>query len=424
MNTIRTFLAFSLALMAAACGQKQAETDAAEASDEHHHQQDTVALTRQQMDAVGIKTGVMEWREMGTDISASGQLCLAATDRADVTTLVAGRVKSIAVAEGQNVAAGQVVAYIENTQIVKMQQSYLAARQEEMLAQSELARQRDLTAQGAGVERTLQQAEARCNTAVASRKALAASLRQIGINTETVESGSLATKVPLRSPIAGVVSRINVSLGSFVDVQSPLMQVAKSSAVYCQLNVYEGNISFVEAGQEAEIRLTGRPKILLKGRVRRINPAIDPATRALAVMVEITSGSTDGLAPGMYANGLIATGSHRVQALPDEAIASADGKSFIFVAVEHGNHDDKAHHSANDMADGSLNEANHADTAPHNSGQTVATQLFRRVEIVAGVASHGYTQVAFAGNPLPDDARIVTDGAFYLASMTAEHGEH
>lgn len=52
------------------------------------------------------------------------------------------------------------MAYIENTEIVEMQKDYLVAAKEKETVQLEQQRQRMLSAQGAGVEKTLQQAEA------------------------------------------------------------------------------------------------------------------------------------------------------------------------------------------------------------------------------------------------------------------------
>lgn len=402
MNINKALIAIVLVAITTSCSRTANQSSNSHGHDEHESHSDTISLTSQQIETVGIKIGQMELRDISTDISASGQLCLEATDRADITTLVAGRVRSISVKEGQKVGAGQVVAYIENTQIVEIQQQYLVAYQDEMLARSELSRQKTLNSQGAGVERTLQQAEVRYQTAQTQRRALATSLRQIGISTATAESGNLMTHVPIRTPIAGTVSRINVSLGSYADLQTPLMQIDKNSAIYCRLNVFESNITYVEVGQEVEISLTAHSNSRLKGRVSRINPTIDPTTRALSVIVAIESGSIDNLAPGMYANATIQTGTHRVPTLPDDAIVSNEGKSYVFVAL------------------GSSVAGNKSKTHSDSS----ISQLFKKVEVAASTSSHGYTQVSPLSQALPSDARIVTSGAFYLASMTADHGEH
>ena len=79
---------------------------------------------------------------------------------ADVTSLVGGVVRKIYVTEGQQVKAGQVVAHIENTEIVGLQKDYLIAVKETSVTHQELLRQKTLASQKAGVEKTLQQASA------------------------------------------------------------------------------------------------------------------------------------------------------------------------------------------------------------------------------------------------------------------------
>lgn len=59
--------------------------------------------------------------------------------------------------EGQLVHKGQVVATVENTDVVSLQREYYSAAKECELAKADLERQLLLSKQGAGVKRTLQQ---------------------------------------------------------------------------------------------------------------------------------------------------------------------------------------------------------------------------------------------------------------------------
>ena len=105
-----------------------------------------------------------------------------------------------------------------------------------------------LSAQGAGVEKTLQQAEAAYATAQARLTGLHHQLVQIGISSEQVATGKIVSQVPVRTTIPGVVGKVSVNTGTYVDTTTPLMQVADNSTVYASLNVFERNISQVEVG--------------------------------------------------------------------------------------------------------------------------------------------------------------------------------
>ena len=167
-------------------GHKNAEIQTKETDEQRTEE---VKLTQEQLNTVGITLGKVEKKKLGSVIRANGELKLNPQDKADVTSLVGGIVRKISVIEGQQVKAGQTVAYIENTEIVEMQKDYLVAAKEKETDWLELQRQRTLSAQGAGVEKTLQQAEAAYATAKARLTGLHHKLVQIGIKAGKSSSG-------------------------------------------------------------------------------------------------------------------------------------------------------------------------------------------------------------------------------------------
>lgn len=158
MKTIYiTIMASALVILASCSGNKNAGNQTKETEERRTEE---VELTQEQLNTVGITLGKVEKKELGSVIRTNGELKLNPQDKADVTSLIGGIVRKIRVIEGQQVKAGQTVAYIENTEIVEMQKNYLVAAKEKETAQLEQQRQRMLSAQGARVEKTLQQAEA------------------------------------------------------------------------------------------------------------------------------------------------------------------------------------------------------------------------------------------------------------------------
>ena len=99
--------------------------------------------------------------------------------------------RQICVVEGQKVRVGQTVAYIENTEIVEVQKNYLVAAKETEVAKQEMHRQKSLAAQGAGVQKTPQQATADYEISNARLTGLLHQLRQMGISPKQVANGKL-----------------------------------------------------------------------------------------------------------------------------------------------------------------------------------------------------------------------------------------
>lgn len=362
-------------------------------ADAHDHDEDAVEVTDAQMKAVDIKIGNLEKRQLSNTIRANGELALNPQDKAEVTPLMGGIIKQVLVVAGRTVKAGQPVAYLENTEIVELQKNYLTAKKEALVAEQEYDRQKSLSEQGAGVQKTLQQATATYEIAKAQLTGLTKQLRQLSISPQQVSAGNMVTQIPINAPISGVVDRVNISTGSYVDTQTPLMSISNNDAVHCDMKIFEKDLHLVKKGQEVDIVLTNQPGVHLKGEVAEISKAFDNETKSIAVHVAIKDSKGVQLIPGMYATGLINIGTAKSLAVPNDAIINNDGKKYIFVLDgEHGSGEDKSF-------------------------------LFRKEEVIAGISDLGYTQITPIGK-LPEDALIVTHNAFYIASKASDHGDH
>ncbi len=388
-KTIMIFTAAAAVLFAACSGQEK--KDGHEENGEAHGSD--IELTDAQLKTVGIALGGVEKRNLGNVVRANGSLRLNPQDRGAASSLMAGVVKTVNVVEGQRVGRGAVVAYISNMEIVDMQKNYLSAVREAAFAKQEYRRQKSLASQGAGVEKTRQQASAGYAVAEANRTGLARQLEQIGISPESVARGNITTRVAVKSPISGIVSKVNVSVGSYVDMQTPIVEVTDNSAVYCSLDIFARDADKVRPGQKVDMVLTSDPTVRLAGTVGGINRTIDPVSKTMSARVSINAGPVRSLVSGSYVTALISRGSEEVSAVPDDAIVMAEGRKYIFVL----------------------------DGKKRENGTVV--YHFRRSEVAVGVSELGYTQITPV-DKLPAGAEIVRSNAFYLASMTAEHGEH
>lgn len=390
MKTFNIIIIAVISIFLASCTKgKQEEVKENKVEEQGY---ETIELTQEQIKTVGITLGKVESRSLNNVIRANGELQLNPQDMADVTSLVGGVVRKIYVTEGQLVKAGQVVAHIENTEIVGLQKDYLIAVKETNVTHQELLRQKTLASQKAGVEKTLQQASAAYEMALARQTGLYNQLRQIGINTNLVKQGRIIRQVAISAPISGIVTKISIKSGSYTESSQSLMQVANNAAVFCNLNVFERNINQVAKGQKVDFVITNSPNIHFKGTVREINPSMDSDTKAISVRVGIDTKNITELIPGMYVTGIISMGKQNVPALPDDAIVNANGKQYVFVL-------EKKHKEGNDVK-----------------------YQFKQMEVVAGVSELGYTQIDFVA-PISKNATVVTSNAFYIASMTADHGE-
>lgn len=381
--TVITFVGFSF------LSQSKAETSESENQEEEIDFQN-IPLSEKQVKAVDLKMGEAQEREMDAMLHVNGSLVLRAQDMGNVSSLMGGIVKNVYVKEGQMVSRGQVVATIENTDVVTLQREYYTAYKESEMARLELNRQKTLASAGAGIKKTLQMSEKNYKVAQANLLGTGRQLQQMGISTKEVAKGKFTTVFPLRAPISGTVSDMQASLGSYADMQTPLMKIRNNHAVECDLNVFEKDIAKVKVGDQVLVSLTNQPGVNVSGRVYGMNQYLNKGTKSVAVHVKLDAKRDAKLFEGMYVSGQIATGRQLCMTLPDKAIVSADGKQYVFA----------------------LNQQ-------HSKGGTYS---FSRHEVTTGVSNNGYTEVALCKH-LKKGQKIVTDNAFYLASLTGDHGE-
>lgn len=384
--TVIAFMGFTLLSQ-----NNSADNEHADHEEEHGEEEfQNIPLTEQQVAAVNLKMGEAERRELDAVINVNGQLVLRPQSIGEVSSLMGGVVKSMLVKDGQQVSRGQIVATIENTDIVQLQREYFSACREAEMARIEMERQQQLASNGAGVKKNLQQAQKDYKIAQASMTGTGKQLQQMGISTHAVAQGRFTTVFPLRSPISGTVSQITASLGSYADMQTPLMKIRDNSAVECDLNVFEKDLQKVKIGDRVTIALTNQNGAILGGKVYGMNKYFNDGTKAVAVHVKLDRTSGNNVFDGMYVSGQIATGRQECNTLPSRAIVNTDGKNYIFAL---------------------------------NKKPKEGKYEFSRHEVTTGVSQNGYTEVLLCEH-IKKGQKIVTDNAFYLASMTSEHGEH
>ena len=377
---------------------------------------EAIELTEEQMTAVGIEIGKVELKNLSSVIKASGQLEVPPQNKADVTPLIGGVIKMIFVLEGNYVRKGQTVAMIENPEFIKLQQEYLSIKRGHTYTVQEFERQKELKENNAGTGKIYQQAESNLMAERARLAGLETQMRQLGINPASIANGRIVTQLPIRAPIGGVVGHININVGTYIDATKSLMDIIDNSNIHCDLLVFEKDLFKVKVGQEVNFILTNQDNRQITGQIYGINQSFESENKAVIVHAVIKDGAKNKLIPGMYVSALIKVGSQTVTAVPVDAVVKSEGKEYIFIV-------DEEHKSQkSDMEQEKKGEEGDKKEESKSSENKLA---FKMVEVITGVSELGYIQVTFA-DKVPENARVVTKGAFYILSKTkgGEEEEH
>jgi membrane fusion protein (multidrug efflux system) len=284
---------------------------------------------------------------------------LASTGRADVSQSIvvvgnlvgeqtvavvpktAGRLESVFVKLGDRVARGQRIAKIEDREILEQVKQAEAAfevaragiRQREAdlkFAETNLTRSRELFSRQLLPKQTLDDADARHQAAVAQLELGRAQLTQSQARLDELRI-TLANTI-ISSPVNGFVARRNVDPGAYVSPQAPVVDVVDISTVRLIANIVEKDLRRIESGEPAKVEVDAFPGEIFSGRVARVAPVLDPATRTAQIEVEIPNPG-NRLKPGMYAR-IRLTIEERANALtvPANSVVNVEGRRGVFVA--------------------------------------------------------------------------------------------
>ena len=239
---------------------------------------------------------------------------LTARDEATVRAQVAGSVTDVRFDEGEHVTAGALMARVDPGALgaseASAQSGVVSARAALATAEKEQSRQESLFRSGIVAKRDVevarqQTANARAQLANAQSQAVSANV-QLGHTT-------------VEAPVSGVVSSREVDEGDVVQAGSALFDIVDLSTLQLEASVPTDQLTAIRAGVPVEFDVKGVPNRTFHGRISRINPSVDPATRQIQVFAELPNeGSV--LVEGLFAEGRVNTASRTALVVPSAAI--------------------------------------------------------------------------------------------------------
>jgi RND family efflux transporter MFP subunit len=259
-----------------------------------------------------------------------------------VVPKTAGRLMDIGVKLGDRVNRGQRIAKIEDEEILEQVRQAEAAfevakatiRQREAdlaLAKTNVERSRNLFQRQLLPQQTLDDAEAKYQSAQAALDLARAQNTQSQSRLDELRITQQNTIIT--SPVNGFVARRAVDPGAFVSPNSPVVDVVDITRVRLVANIIEKDLKQIGVGDIARVEVDAFPGEDFMGRIARVSPVLDPATRTAPLEVEI-SNPQYRLKPGMYARVGIITESHpNALVVPTNAVVDVNGTRGVYLSV-------------------------------------------------------------------------------------------
>ena len=292
MKTIfRSALAVLAAILAASCGNGSNKDE----------QQAAVALTDEVPTVSVEQVSVREVPQLSTYTST-----VQAYVKNNIAPQMAGRITKINVEIGDFVTKGQVLAEMDKTSLLQAQ---LQLQNQEV----ELQRLKTLYETG-GISKSDFEAV------------------ELAYNVAKSQVENLEENTVLRSPVNGVVTARNYDAGDMYAMSAPIYTVEQIKPVKLLVSISESEYTKVKKGDSVEITADAVPGKVFYGKVGKIYPTIDPATRTFTAEV-VVDNNYNTLRPGMFARVTVDFGSNYNVVIPDVAVVKQQGSGERFVYV-------------------------------------------------------------------------------------------
>jgi len=343
-------LAFLLCIPLGAC---KSEAERERESRQQVQPKSTVAsdgavhLTADQIKTNNIQTTAAVEEEISPTIVAIGRIKPRSGAESQVFAPFSGRV--LVAADriprlGTQVRDGQLLADIEQifaaservqfkTASLQLQTEIDQARQEVDLRQKEFDRSRELYEGGAIALKEFQTAESNLKQAQAR---MDGAQRAKAEYDQAAAQQSEQRRTPIRAPISGTITSVNLIPGEQVEPSKSLMTIVDTGTVWAEVAVHESDLTQIRHALTAEVVIPSDPSRSYRARLVNIGIAVDAQNRTIPVTFAVPN-SDHNLKIEMAVEARVPTGTpQKTIVVPAAAILSEQGVSSVFVETQPG----------------------------------------------------------------------------------------
>ncbi len=233
-----------------------------------------------------------------------------ANEQADLNSTVTERIERINFTDGQYVPRGAVIAtLVRSEQGANLNESQARLRE----AQLQLARLRQLQAQGFATKARIDEQQANVDIARA----------------QSQQANSQIADRIIRAPFSGWLSLRRISAGTVVNAGTAIATIVDHSAIKLDFTVPETFLPALRPGLEISATAAAFPGEQFRGRISSVDPLIDPVSRA-ATARAILPNPDLRLRPGMLMTVDIRAAPRDALTVPELAVIGEGAGAYVW----------------------------------------------------------------------------------------------
>lgn len=301
-----------------------------------HNNENLVEITVEQFQNSKMKIGKLSLETFNKGVVTNGHIDVPPANRAQVSAIMGGYVKTSPLLVGDSVKKGQLLITLENPDYIEIQQKYLETFEQLNYLKSEYERQKTLFDEKITSQKNYLKAESIYKSTIALFNGLEQKLQLMHINPSNVKEGKITSIIPIYAPITGSIAQVYTSVGKFMDASAVLISIIDSSHKHLELVVFEKDVLSIKEGQLIKFQTPENSERIYEAAVHLIGKSIDEEHRTVRVHGHLEDEEKPFLV-GMYVEAEIITYTAEKLALPLEAVLEEDDKYYILILSEQNN---------------------------------------------------------------------------------------
>lgn len=347
-------------------------------------------LTRVARETLDVHTVEISSQPVFQTVLAYGTLVSPWNRHALVGSPLGGRIVKLLVSPGDRVTAGQVLAEVESPDVEFLQQELRTAQTELELSTKLVRSTESASKTGAIPGMRFLEAKIKFKQDQAALEIARLKWRALQLPEESLERilrdprNPHSQNLTLNSPIDGVVTHADLSVGKIIDPKEHLFEVLDLSTVWLKAGILEKDLARINEGQSLDLDLTAYPGAKITGKVEVLGQFLDQQTHLGSAWTTLKNpeGADPSLLPGMSGEVRIHSSKDEVRlVVPYSSVIRDGAERFVLVEEE----------------------------------QTKIASTYQKQTVVLGRRVGNMVEV-LGGNIFPDD-RVVSRGSHELGSF-------
>lgn len=292
---------------------------------------DKIQLSSLQIKNIGIEIGGFQNENLANESLLYGKTETTPESMAKVSALMGGIIQKSHWIPGMKVQKGQTLAIIQDQSIIQLQHDYLLAISNSKWAKNDFSRQKNLHEDLASSTKSLQKSQNDYEIQQINQSVLVEKLKLIGISPQSISTKNIRTTIHVIAPISGYISKVNVSKGQFVNASEVLFEIQNTNSLHLVLKVYEKDLSKIFEKQALQAFSNHNPNKKYPAKIHLISKNFD-SERRVSVHCDFDVPTPD-LYSEMFMNARIEGVLQDSKSLPEDAVVSFEGQTYVFVAM-------------------------------------------------------------------------------------------